>query len=241
MSWPENEAALAKVIVSWLEVTNWDVYQEVQLYRGGAIADIVAIRPGVVWVVECKKTLGLDVIEQANEWRKIATGASVAAPIIKRRSKTCREFAIGVCEKFGIGVLIAESKDTCGYYCNRQIMETNFDAGRVSERSRPVSVAMSKRDADRWKQTLCEQHKTFAEAGNCEGRRWTPYTQTCAALKLFAEQNPGALLSEALAIVPTHYASKSGAMSSLQKWGESGGVRGVRFARDSRGVTIWPQ
>jgi len=34
-----SEAELAKIVISWLEASGWDVYQEVQALEMGSIAD----------------------------------------------------------------------------------------------------------------------------------------------------------------------------------------------------------
>jgi Holliday junction resolvase len=47
-----KEIDIGKALVEWLNVQHWDVYQEVKIYSH--IADVVAVRNGIVWIIECK-------------------------------------------------------------------------------------------------------------------------------------------------------------------------------------------
>jgi Holliday junction resolvase len=52
------EEALAEKVIAWLEADNWDVYQEVRPWPTYARAiDIVAVKPGMIWAIECKTSL----------------------------------------------------------------------------------------------------------------------------------------------------------------------------------------
>ena len=82
-----KEADLAKVVVSWLNEQHWDVYQEVQIHGFGGVADIVAVQGPLVWVIECKTSLSLTVMEQASVWR--VHFRSVAVPTgVRHHSRT---------------------------------------------------------------------------------------------------------------------------------------------------------
>jgi len=86
---------------------------------------------------------------------------------------------------------------------------------------------------------LTEAQKTFARAGNAEGRRWTPFQQTCHDLARYVAHNPGCLLKDAIDNVPTHYVSVSTARSCLRIWIGEGKVRGVRMERYGRKLRLF--
>lgn len=60
-----TEAELAKLTCAWLESQGWETYKEIPCYGGRA--DIVAVRSGVVWIVETKLTLSLPLMVQCRD------------------------------------------------------------------------------------------------------------------------------------------------------------------------------
>ncbi len=76
--WPATEVELARPVVAWLGDLGWEVFQEVS--AGGSVADIVARRGPVLWVVEVKRSLGLSLLGQAHAWKRRAHRVSVAVP-----------------------------------------------------------------------------------------------------------------------------------------------------------------
>jgi hypothetical protein len=70
------ETDIARPVVAWLQAQGWTVYQEVQ--HQGCVADIVAVRGPLLWVIECKAQLGLAVLGQALGWQGHAHAISVA-------------------------------------------------------------------------------------------------------------------------------------------------------------------
>lgn len=104
------EQALAQHVIDWLEAQHWDVYQEVPLHGGGSkTADIVAVRNGLVWVIECKTTLSLAVMAQASSWNVHLR--SIAVPWAKRGYDE-RNTAERICRNFlQVGVLYVHEPD----------------------------------------------------------------------------------------------------------------------------------
>ena len=100
MQQSQPETILAELVVNWLESQKWDVYQEVQIETYGKIADIVAVLGNLVWIIECKKSLSLSVMEQAYRWRRYANFTSVA--VQRRKGTEGRVFATKVLSKFNM-------------------------------------------------------------------------------------------------------------------------------------------
>jgi hypothetical protein len=216
-----SEQALASELVAWLEAQHWDVYQEVRVseYSGSPIADVVAVQGRLVWIVECKTTLGLAVLGQALRWRGQVHFASVCAPQMPRRgnaSWAAERFA----RELGVGLLTAEH----GYV-------SQHEAPRLNRR--PCGV-------EQIRAALRPEHKTYAKAGSARGGYWTPFRQTCHYLREAVEKQPGVTLRDAIANIQTHYSSPQTARSSLPSLIEKGVVRGVRLEREGRALRLYP-
>ena len=194
-----TEADLAAKVVSWLQEQHWTVYQEVQPAKwGGPRADIVAVQGQLVWVIECKKSLGLSVLAQADRWR--AHFRSVAVPKSKQHRDSDRGFAIDICKMLGIGIL-----------------EVGIRSGVTETRDAPL-----KREYHRYAKELAAklvpQQQTAALAGSKGGGYWTPYRGTMNAVQVFLRgKAEGASLKEILtAVGKGHYASSASARSGLR-------------------------
>lgn len=73
-----KETELAKSIILYLEGHGWDVYQEALIQ--GNIADIVATFGKLTWIIECKTSLSLKLLEQASAWGGKVNFISIAIP-----------------------------------------------------------------------------------------------------------------------------------------------------------------
>lgn len=203
-----GEVALAARVVAWLEAQHWDVYQEVQ--HCGDVADIVAVRAGLVWAIECKTSLSLTVMEQASRWR--TPFRSIAVPWARRADD--RALAERICKDFlQIGVLYVDTEA----------------GGAIRERVPPPLMRPFYRAGCRLRQELRPEHKTAAPAGTNTGGRFTPYQQTMSDIRAFlaARRPTGATLKEIIDSLDGrwHYANSASAKSSiphaLDRW-ESG-------------------
>lgn len=72
-----TEADLAAKIVDRYKADSWDVYQEVSI-SGRGRADIVAVKDGVLHVIEAKKPISSDVLRQAEAWAPFCSASFVA-------------------------------------------------------------------------------------------------------------------------------------------------------------------
>jgi hypothetical protein len=208
--WPATEVELARPIVAWLADLGWEVFQEVAI-PGGARADIVARRGRVLWAIEVKRTLGLTLLGQALAWTRRAHRVSVAVP--RGRDTTARRFALRAAAAEGIGVIVA-----------RQV----YGGGvKVVERARPQ---LRRRVLGL---ELHEAQKTWAEAGNASGKRWSPFAQTCKLVREVVDEHPGLTVREVVERVDHHYASVASARGALLEWARAGLLEGV----EARGGT----
>lgn len=210
----ESESEIAKQVVAHFEHWGWDVYQEVQQHRYGRCADIVAVlrgKPDIIHVVEVKKSLTFAVIEQARWWMYCSHYSSVAVPHTKSRDRG-RALAQMVLQWQGIG-----------------LFETEF-GGLARQRVIPQLQRNAK--VKDW--NLQEAQKTFAPAGNSDGRKWSPFQQTVLEIRKALAQNGPMPVSDILRNCEHHYSCDATAKSSLMKWARLGKLRGITLDDSSR-------
>jgi hypothetical protein len=185
-----TEADLAAVVVGWFRAAGATVYQEVE-HRGG-VADIVAVRDGVLTVVECKLGMNLHVLEQAHRWVGRAHRTYAAVPALAATTRHHNRFAGKVCGALGIGIL-------------EVVVPISDEAGRVRIATPAAEHAVVARP-DGLASVLRPEHETFAAAGTSGGPRFTPFRATAVALAGYVATHPGVGIREALRAVPTHWA-----------------------------------
>jgi len=212
-----HETDLARNVVRWLQDCRWDVYQEVQPGAGWPIADIVAVNGSLIWVIESKLSVSLDVIDQAMKWSSWAHYVSIAAPMGRaRRSEACYRF-LG---SMAIGLIQVNEHGT--------VEETLCPCIKRSART------------DYLKKCLRPEHQTYAEAGNANGKRWTPFRQTSDNALRIVQQKPGITLKELVDAIETHYRRKTTARACLSKWIRRGVIKGIEMRREGRKLRIYP-
>lgn len=220
-----TERSVAEIVVAWLEHMGADVYQEVTV--AGGVADIVARVGAETWIIEVKTSLSLALLVQAYERRRQCHRVYIAAP----HSRNTRDVG-ELCKALGIGLLDVYQQDpywreNWGSY-GRARVEQIVDSQRWNRR--PVALTAK----------LHPGHKTHARAGSIGAcGRWTPFRDTCEQLAAQVKQHPGITLKDAVALVRHHYATNSGARSSLARWVVEGKVPGVR-ADGGRPLRLYP-
>lgn len=187
-----KEVDIARPVIAWLEEQGWDVYQEVKVYS--AIADIVAVHAKLVWVIECKTSLSMAVLEQAWGWK--AHYRSIAVPAGKQRN---RRFAYWLAKnKLNIGVI------TVGH--------------RVTEQVAAPLMRENHRLAVKIRESLREEHKYFAEAGSARGGHYTLYRASIEKVKTFISKNSGCTIGDIFDhLGKLHYASNQSMRSTIPK------------------------
>lgn len=217
-----SEEEIATVVVEWLQAQGWEVFQEVQPRRLGIVADLVARRASVLWIIEVKAQFGLRVMQQAYRWIQYGHFVSVAVPHFGRYGM--RSFSAEILRRFGIGALRV---DPDGY--------------REKVRVEVVPEFRRRVLADQITKHLREEHKTFAKAGNSASHRFTPFQSTCLAVKKRAEAQPGITMKEMMDGLEHHYAGDVTARTCIRKWAEAGKIPGVRLEREGRQVRFFPE
>lgn len=223
-----KETDLGKTIVSWLQSEGWDVYQEVQAH-GGRVADVVAVRSGILIVVEIKTSLTFELLDQVSGWKAYAHHVYAAVP---RAKGDGRRMAYRVFGDHGIGVIEVDR----GAF-------TSIENG-ISFRSlvRIVAAPTLNRKAyvARIRDSLRPEHKTFALAGSARGGHFTEFKATCERLCGYVVAHPGTTFKEAITEVKHHYATDASARAHLAKLILSGVVKGVRCEKIGKELNLYP-
>ena len=169
-----KEIDLAKSVVNWLVEQHWDVYQEVQFNYGGSIADIVAVRHGVMWIIESKISYGFAVLQQASRWSVHYRSVAVPNEIYHHH----RDYRV------------AE------YYYRVGVLEVNPKYEDVWEIVKAPLAYRKNNMVKYYYSKLVELHKTFAPAGSKGGQHLTPYKRTMMEVKKTIENNPGCTIKD---------------------------------------------
>ena len=191
-----SEIELAKKVVDWLKGQHWEIYQEVQFSFAGGVADIVAVSLGIVWIIECKNSYGLKVLNQASRWA--SHYRSVAVPRAKGYSRDYRV-----------------AKD---YYRVGVIELSKF--GDIDEPIKAPLLRINHRQSQKYLAALDELLKDYAPAGSQSGNHLTPYKRTMLEVKEFITKNPGCTVKDLYEnLGEMHYANinsfKGNIMSAL--------------------------
>jgi hypothetical protein len=209
-----TESTVAEPVVAYLREQHWEVYQEVQPRSENWIADIVAVRGPVLWIVEVKKTRSLALLDQAIERFPFAHRVSVAVPIGRSSSPTWdrvrRDSGVGLFEVSGPFV--------------RELCVAKL-------RARPPK-------ARAFRDSLVEEQKTYAVAGSQCGDRWTPWRSTVTKAEQFVAKNPGCTVREMINAIEHHYATDktaySGMLFAIDKLPDKVAIRAVSDGKRKR-------
>lgn len=214
-----SEVEVARDVIAYFRDLRWDVFQEVQIGHSQARPDIVATLGNLVAIVEVKCSLSLSVMAQAENWvrRGRAHFVWVAAPCAART--TGSELAERVCEMVGAGCLgVPENGNV---WVKRQ-------------------APLHRRAKTEWTKLLCDEHRTFAEAGS-SGGYWSPFKATCRRVVRFASEHPeGAPLRALVSGIEHHYASAASARNSLREWIRAGHLEGVELRIEKGKALVYP-
>lgn len=238
-----KETDVAKPIIPYLQDLQWTVYQEVRPRWGGPVADLVGVQDTglshpLIWVVEVKVSLSLDLIAQALDWKRDANFISIAIPNPKKGKKGYRDKSRGrlLAEKIlrdnGIGLMEVEMDHFIG---------SAPDLTRVKPLVDP-KLHRRKRFSLDWTEVLQEEHKSFSEAGSVGGGYWTPFKKTCREVLSIVTKEPGTTMNEIVSrLKEHHYSSDQSARSCLRNWIAEGKVPGVTCVREKNRFTYFPE
>lgn len=220
----DNEADLARHVVTWLESEGFEVFQEVRPYEGGRRADIVAVRGEEVWVVETKMRLSFEVLSQCEGWKLKANIVAAAVPIAKpgalgdgydaslRASyrKRRADYANSVANRLGVSVIRCRLT-TPWHSHDEPAPEPVFKAELSLCEPATVMPAQSMREH------LREEHKTWGVAGSTDNGYYTPYKATVKRLQALVKERGRVSVREAVETIEHHYGNDRSARGCLSR------------------------
>jgi len=202
--WPQSEVQMAEPLVKWLKMhKHWDVYQEVSF--NGYTADIVVVdtlRPyDLYWVIECKRSMNLQLLGQCHNWIRHAHHVCAAVPEPWKTDWRVDAVVRQWCISSGVGILHVP--------------------GPSSHHTDPYAYIKPRlnRNAviDDWKKKyLSEEGRDYCKAGSPTGSL-TPFKRT--VIRLIDEVNAHGLegieMAELVKNVNHHYGSTASAKRCL--------------------------
>lgn len=209
-----SEIELAERVVNWLKEQGWEIYQEVA-FMSSKIADIVAIKDNQSWVIECKTSFGLKVLEQAFDWKVFANYVSVAVPY---RSIYKSKIANIILNDLKIGALLISVK---GWDESR----------RVEEYLKPIFYDCGKINIIKY---LHNEQKTWAQAGSKSGNRYTKFKGTVNQIYEYLKLHPGSTLKEIIKNIHHHYSKDSTAQSAISAWIRNGVIKNIDIKLENK-------
>jgi hypothetical protein len=223
-----RETELGKAAAEWLRSRGLAVHQEVVTPHGRA--DAVGRGAGLVVAVECKVSLGLDVIAQALRWRPYASESWVCVPASKRRpsrDEASRRLAREVIASKALGLVEVRPDGACWF---------SVEAPTHYPKDGPAF----------WDRYLLQEQQSRGEAGSATGGHVTQFSLTAERLCAFVEANPGVTLGEALRRVEHHYSNRASARASLdgllrRTKDRPASLAPIRIDGIGSKATLWPQ
>jgi len=222
-----SETEVAAPIVTYLQEHHWEVFQEVRFGGPGEpVADIVGRLQSpsgltLIWVIEAKTSLNIDLLSQAVAWIRHANFVSIVTPNV-RQSYRARDLIEWILSYHGIG------RFTYGQY------------GSTHE-AIPTSLhRLPKKTIQRWDKYLAVARKGTAPAGSAHGGYGTPFKETCRHLLHYVTYHPGCGLKEAIEAIPHHYSRHSTAVSSIRHWLYAHKIPGVKIEFEKGKIRLFP-
>ena len=217
-----KESCIAKAVIASIEPDGWEVWQEVVLPNGKR-ADIVAKNGSVVWIIETKVCLSLDLVEQALNRKWYAHLTSIAYPLGKKRFPHIEN----IIQSQGVGI-----------YQLNYVQRTNMYENLHFPNHKPK---FNRKAIVGWTKILNDSNKALVEAGTNQGGYWTPFRQTCLEAVKFVETNPGCCMKDLIEAIKHHYASNSTARTVFAKRITEGVVPGLRVVREGRFLRVYKE
>lgn len=240
----EKETDLGAPLRDWLQDWGWTVYAEVQLRSNDVRADIVALRNGLIWVIEIKRSASLDLLAQLRNWQHRAHYLSAAIPgWIAGRHRSIRYGEGNVFSDcltlYGAGLL--------GIWPDRSVIRADseprwqHDAGPAEEIIAPKLHRLPEQHRDYLIARLHPEQQAYVPGSAVTEGFSTPFTRTMRQASAFVAEHPGCTVDELAAGVAHHYAGTATAKSCFLHWARSDLMAGVQVRIESRRARFYPE
>lgn len=221
-----TEEEIAACVEKWLAAHCWECFPEVVLRNRAKRPDLIATKGPWVHVIECKKALGLPVIEQAMSWLSSQHNPNAGLPhlisVAIRRNPSARrsDFAVELLKRYGIGVIEVEKRPgkRLSYQGTEEVVHTCCYTVYV-----PLEAAIipGSRHLGRTLRAQLNPDTRMATAGTPgnTGQYMTDWKRTMLRVESFMKQGGSFTTSEIVShLFDTggyHWCSKSSAISGI--------------------------
>jgi hypothetical protein len=217
-----KETDLGKPIIDYLESLHWDVYQEVPC--GSGVADIVAVLDEKMWVVELKKSLSLQLLDQAIYRCVRVHYVSIGIP---SRNLDAKNYAVKtILDHYGIGVFMVGA------------------SGRLSEERKPRlnEDRLLSYDLEKTFKALHPKMKQN-KAGSLPGNNWTPWKEWKKNVERVVTENPGITPKEMVEKLKTlaPYTKPKNAEQAAVYYARNGLIERVQVAKENNRLRLYPR
>lgn len=188
-----SEKTIAVSVQNWLLSQNWDCFPEAQIRHRGPRADIIAIKGPLMWVLETKLSLNLQVIEQALRWKGLGalyTTVAVLKPKRKRQNRFTwySDFVDRFFRQEGLGLILID---------NENLSISEVIEPRLHRYNYPRSKRIVKQLDPRMKQYL-------PGSSGKEGYS-SPYRRTMENALKYIQQKNSCSINDLLNNIETHF------------------------------------
>lgn len=196
-----SEIDIGVPVKNWFISNGWECWSEVKHHR--KIVDLVTIRHPLTAICECKTTLNISLLEQADHWIRSCQGhlVYIAVPYASGR-----DFILKVCKSYGIGVLSVYLKSP-----DHRVKET-------------VHPKLWRKAKPKWD---LHQEQKLSVPGTFGGGHWTPWKQSIESIRSYLMKNGTLKISEIVKAVPHHWKRDSTAVMCITKQIDSGIIKGI--------------
>lgn len=188
-----KETELAEKFIDYYNDEKHEVFKEVPC---NGIVDIVVKSGHITQSIEVKTNLNFEVIRQAEKNQMWFNYSYIAVPAPKHS----KHFGYSICNRFGIGVLVATSygeiKEVVKPRLNRKV------------RFKPALLPYMKESV----------------AGS-QNQRITAFSNTIQEMVLYIKRHPGCSLNQCLENVNFHWSTTSSAKSCVYQWIKKGVIK----------------
>jgi len=218
-----TETDLAKPIIDYLESFHWDVYQEVSC--GAGVADILGVMGRRIWIVELKKSLSIQLLEQAIKRLKWAHYVSICIPTPSSKSSVNSFLVNEILDNYGIGVFFAN---------------IDHSSSVTIKKSPKVNRHVPEKHLKKLLNSLDPRLKNN-QAGCVAGERWTPFKGFCKEVTDIVKRHPGITPVEmAKRIRSRFYPYGKDAAHAAVYYARMGLIQGVEVRNEDRRLHLYP-
>lgn len=229
-----SEEALATAVSGWLEQQGWECFHEVCAGGGEPRADIVATQGPLVWVVECKLRLGVDVLAQADAWRRRGSAHFVSMAVPGGKRSEGASFLEHVARDRGIGVIRVPHPD---YVADGDVWHRSFSGEAIPmdfSRWHVSRPALLRRANVAGLRAMLTPERKASRPGS-QGPYFTPFRDTCKrVIEHVLEAGGRAVVRDTIKAISHHYSDDKSARGALVAMAKKGIVPGLRIEQDGR-------